>query len=82
MKMNWWRCFLDSLDSGGGHILVLLLLIMFGAGMFWHDETAGGQIITLSFGALLALVKSTKSNQDQVNGSQPPAPPPPAPPAP
>jgi len=28
--MGWWRMFLDSLDSNGGHIFILLFLIVGG----------------------------------------------------
>lgn len=80
--MCLWRNFLDSLDTGGGHIFVLVMLIGFGAYMFFHDATAGGQIITLAFGALLALTKATKSNQEQMNGAAPDAPPASPPPTP
>lgn len=58
-----WRNFLDSLDSGGGHIVVLVALILIGAWLFFHDATAGGQVITLSFGALLALLKASPSKE-------------------
>lgn len=67
-RMGWWSSFLDSLDTGGGHIFVLLVLIGFGSFMFFKDATAGGQIITLAFGALLALTKATKSNREAMNG--------------
>jgi hypothetical protein len=64
--MNRWRCFLDSLSTDGGHVFCLMVLIGFGAWLFFHDATAGGQIITLSFGALLALTKATGTNRDQM----------------
>lgn len=72
IKMGWWVTFLDSLDTGGGHIMVLFVLILVGAWMFFHDATAGGQIITLSFGALLALTKAVGSNREQIAKSTDP----------
>ena len=66
--MNGWRCFLDSLSTDGGHIFVLVLLILIGIGVYrWLDPTAGGQIITLSFGALLALTKGAGTNKQQLD---------------
>jgi hypothetical protein len=66
-----WRSFLDSLDTGGGHIFVLIVLIAGGSGLFFFDATAGGQIITGAFGALLMMLKIVGSNRDQLTG--PPA---------
>lgn len=64
--MNRWRCFLDSLDTGGGHMFVLFVLILVGYHLFQSDSTAGGQIITGSFGALLMMLRNTGSNKDQM----------------
>lgn len=64
--MGRWRGFLDSLDTGGGHIFTLFVLICLGGAMFFWDNTAGGQIITGAFGALLMMLKSVGSNRDQV----------------
>lgn len=79
--MNGWRCFLDSLDSGGGHIFVLCVVVAFGVWLFFHDNTAGGQIINLSIGALLTILTIKKSNREQL-ATSPPAVPVPEPPAP
>lgn len=68
-QMGKWRRFLDSLDTGGGHIFVLVVLILVGYRMYMTDATAGGQIITLSFGALIALLKTTGSNRDQMGST-------------
>jgi hypothetical protein len=64
--MNYWRCFLDSLDTGGGHIFVLVFVVAFGVWLFFHDNTAGGQIINLSIGALLTILTLKKSNREQI----------------
>ena len=79
-KMGAWSSFLDSLDTGGGHIFVLLVLIFTGIGVYAKlDATTGGQVITLAFGALLALTKATKSNREAINGDGEDAPPTPPP---
>lgn len=79
-----WRCFLDSLDTGGGHIFTLFVLICLGGAMFFWDNTAGGQIITGAFGALLMMLRSVGTNREQLAGTasattvvttQPPTPP-------
>lgn len=64
-RIGWWQRFLDSLDTGGGHMFVLLLLMTGGAVLFHYDGTAGGEIINLSFGALLMKIKDTQSNQQR-----------------
>lgn len=64
-EIGWWRRFLDSLDTGGGHIFLLVTLMITGAIFFKFDNTAGGEIINLSFGALLMKIKDTQSNQQQ-----------------
>jgi hypothetical protein len=40
--LDFWRGFLDSLDTGGGHIFVLVAVVLFGMWMFFRDNTAGG----------------------------------------
>lgn len=66
-KMGKWRCFLDSLATDGGHIFILFTTICLGVVVYrWLDATAGGQIITLSFGALLALTKGGGTNREQM----------------
>lgn len=64
--LDLWRGFLDSLDSGGGHILVLCIAVCFGTAVFFKDPTAGGQMINLAFGALLTILTIKKSNRDQM----------------
>jgi hypothetical protein len=70
-SLGRWRSFLDSLDTGGGHIFVLIFLIAGGSALFFFDATAGGQIITGAFGALLMMLKIVGTNREQLNG--PPA---------
>lgn len=68
--MRYWKCFLDSLDSPGGHLV--LLFVLFNEGIaFYHfiDPTGGGQIMNLSFGALSGYLIAKKSNKEQENTS-------------
>jgi hypothetical protein len=79
--MGWWRSFLDSLDTNGGHLALLLLLIIIGGAFYVGvDATSGGQMISLSFGALLMALKSVGTNSEQIARAgapwQPPQPPP------
>ncbi len=64
--MQFWREFLDSLDTPGGHIVILLFLFYSGV-FFYHyyDATGGGQIMNLSFGALSGYLMAKKSNKEQ-----------------
>lgn len=54
--MNLWRAWLDSLDSDGGHLIILLGLIIFA---WW---TASMEIQAAALGALLMKVKDAGSN--------------------
>ena len=67
--LDSWRCFLDSLDSDGGHVVILCAFVIGGVWLFQRDATAGGQIITGSFGALLMMLRAVGSNKEQVGGS-------------
>lgn len=59
--INCWKSFLNSLDSPGAHILILVLLFNEGI-MFYHyfDPTGGGQVMNLSFGALMGYLAAKK----------------------
>lgn len=74
--MGWWRTFLDSLDSDGGHILILMGLIVGAFAIIRFDWASmkAGEIITGAFGALLMMLKSAGSNRDAVPPAAPPAP--------
>lgn len=78
--MGKWRGFLDSLDTDGGHLAQLHWLILVGFIVFIFDPTAGGTIVTGSFGALLMGLKSKGTNSEQVaRGGKPFEPPQPPP---
>lgn len=64
-QMGRWRNFLDSLDSDGGHIFVLIVLMTAGMVLTHFGHMDGSNIIAGAFGALLALTKSAGSNREQ-----------------
>lgn len=69
--MGYWRTFLDSLDSDGGHIMILMILIVGGFGLLRFDwaNMKAGEIIAGAFGALLMMLKSAGSNREQSGSS-------------
>jgi hypothetical protein len=65
--MGWWRTFLDSLDSDGGQIFVMVMLV---AGCFWMlfyepANMKAGELLSLAAGALIMKFKSAGSNREQ-----------------
>lgn len=75
LDMPRWRMFLDSLDTNGGHVVTLFILLMIGWRMFQFDATAGGSIMTLSSGAILAMMKSDRTNKSESDRIPPVDPP-------
>jgi hypothetical protein len=85
--MGRWRGFLDSLATTGGHIFVLLFLVMMGTGVLLVSDTrgwmkgaeVGAGMEGLALGALLMMYKSSGTNAEQVARAgqpyQPPQPP-------
>jgi len=67
--MGWWRTFLDSLDSNGGHIVLLFALLLFGAVLLVRGVMEGGMIVGGSFAAVLTILKDRGSNREQSGGS-------------
>jgi hypothetical protein len=57
-----WRNFLDSLDTPGGHIFMLVLLMSVGAGIVLLRIDYGKEILAGSFGALLYSMRGQVSN--------------------
>lgn len=57
--MRNWHAFLDSIDSDGGHIVVLVLLMVL-ARLSNRDD-----VMTGAFGALLLALKNAGSNSDR-----------------
>ena len=62
--MNIWGQFLDSIDSPGGHILVLLVLLVLG---LWLGSM---ELQVASMGALFAMLRTTQSNHDRQNNGK------------
>jgi hypothetical protein len=85
--MGRWRGFLDSLATTGGHIFVLLYLVMFGTAVLVLGDFRGSMKAAeigagmegLALGALLMLYKSSGTNAEQIARAgqpyQPPQPP-------
>lgn len=77
--MGRWRGFLDSLDTDGGHIFVLFVLLLTGLSLYFYDATSGGTITIGAFSALLLILKSKGTNSEQIARAgtpyQPPQPP-------
>lgn len=69
IKMGKWRAFLDSLDTGGGHIFLVFCLVPIGAALFYFDATAGGQIMTGALSALYVMLRSKGTNREQMEPS-------------
>jgi hypothetical protein len=73
-KVGWWRTFLDSLATTGGHIIVLLYLIALGAGLAIEGELHGWMgiakigegMITFGLGALTMMYRPSGTNLEQV----------------
>lgn len=51
-----WERFLDSLDTPGGHILILILLLVLG----W--KMGSMELTVASMAALFTVLRSTQSN--------------------
>ena len=51
---SWFRNFVDALDTSGGHILVMLLLLLyFTLTVFWFEASWIQRLIDMTVGALL-----------------------------
>ena len=63
--VGMWERFLDSLDTPGGHILVLLTLLGVGIVAGVND------LMIAAMGALFAVLRTTQSNHARQNGKEP-----------
>ena len=70
--IQFWRDLLDSLDSTGGHICLLMGLLMFGALGEHYNLPKADDIFIGSFTALMVYLKTTISNQARINGGNKP----------
>ncbi|HYE86362.1 MAG TPA: hypothetical protein VEA16_08400 [Vicinamibacterales bacterium] len=66
--MTFWHNFLDSLDTPGGHIAVLVFLVVLGVGLVQFDIAKGEDVLVGAFAALLAMLRGTSSNHNRQNG--------------
>ena len=62
--MRTWHLLLDSIDSNGGHVFILLLLMIFGVTMMRFGMMQGEAVVTGAFGAILFKMKDSGSNLD------------------
>jgi hypothetical protein len=72
--MLFWHDFLDSLDTDGGRIFLLLALLAGGSVMSRFGVAKADDIIVGSFGALLLALKVSGSNKDRREGPPMPLP--------
>lgn len=72
--MRFWHDFLDSLDTDGGKIFLLVALLGFGAAIAHYGVPKAEDIIVGSFGALLMALKVSGSNKDRREGPPMPLP--------
>lgn len=62
--MKTWGTLLNSLDTPGGHVLLLLVLVGVGIGMSATQLPKAEDILIGSFGALLAMLRGVVKNGD------------------
>ncbi len=62
--MRYWHDFLDSLDSDGGHIFILGMIIIAGMAAIHFQIMKADTIVDGAFGALLLALKDAGSNKD------------------
>jgi hypothetical protein len=63
--MKTWHDFLDSLDSDGGHLALMVFLMIVGVVAFRHGYPKADDVIIGAFGALLGALKGVGSNKDR-----------------
>lgn len=63
--MGWWRSFLDSLDSDGGHIFVLLFLLVGAVFAVKCGISGADAILAGTFASLLTVLKVAGSNAER-----------------
>lgn len=63
--MQVWHDFLDSLDSSGGHIVVLFIMIVVASIAYRHGFPKAEDLGEEAFGAMLLALKSVYSNRER-----------------
>ena len=66
-----WERVLDTLDSSGGHVFLLFVLLLVGVGMVHLGVDKGEDVMMGAFGALLLTLKTAHSNHTRHNGDTP-----------
>lgn len=69
--IHGWGQLLDTLDSSGGHLALLLVLMLIGVGMVHLGIEKGEDVMIGAFGALLGALRTAQSNQARANGKEP-----------
>lgn len=69
--MNGWKELLDSLDTPGGHIAVMVLLVLLGVSLVYFNIAKGEDVLVGAFAALLAMLRGTVTNSSRTNGQSP-----------
>lgn len=64
-----WERFLDTLDSSGGHIALLFVLLLVGVAMVQFGLAKGEDVMMGAFGALMLSLKTAHSNHTRQNGT-------------
>lgn len=66
-QRDYWRSFLDSLDSNGGHIFILFVLIVVSVRMLKYDWSMvdAKSVLSATLGALLMKFRPSGSNREQ-----------------
>lgn len=70
--INAWERWLDSLDTAGGHLVILFALVLVGVVMSQFGMMKGEDVQVGAFSALLMALKEVHSNYTRRN--TPPAP--------
>ena len=64
-----WERMLDTLDTSGGHIALLFVLLIVGVGMMvWHVPK-GEDVMAAALGAILLSLKTAHSNHTRHQGA-------------
>lgn len=63
--MTGLKDLLDSLDTPGGHIGVLILLVLLGVALSTFHIAKGEDILVGAFAALLAMLRGTVTNSSR-----------------
>jgi hypothetical protein len=60
--MNTWKAFLDSLDTPGGHVFILLMLVVVSVGALAAEVPAAEPVAVAAGAALMVALRGQKRN--------------------